>query len=131
MCCVIMLFFFFAITIEWVGLFFFFQAEVGIRDKLVTGVQTCALPISESWTSDRVRLKRTGVPTEHRTARTKPEIALAEIDRMIAAGVHFGCVLADSSYGMSAPFRHALTERGLLWAVGIPRHLKVYPIDVR
>src|SRR5687767_14997730 len=27
------------------GLDFFFQAEDGIRDKLVTGVQTCALPI--------------------------------------------------------------------------------------
>ena len=26
---------------------FFFQAEDGIRDDLVTGVQTCALPISE------------------------------------------------------------------------------------
>src|SRR5687767_15966418 len=26
-------------------IFFFFQAEDGIRDKLVTGVQTCALPI--------------------------------------------------------------------------------------
>src|SRR5229473_7677976 len=33
--------------------FFFFQAEDGIRDKLVTGVQTCALPIyagaSHAW----------------------------------------------------------------------------------
>src|SRR5438552_14781788 len=28
--------------------FFFFQAEDGIRDDLVTGVQTCALPISAS-----------------------------------------------------------------------------------
>src|SRR5205085_9049201 len=27
--------------------FFFFQAEDGIRDLTVTGVQTCALPISE------------------------------------------------------------------------------------
>src|SRR5260221_8911312 len=27
--------------------FFFFQAEDGIRDHCVTGVQTCALPISE------------------------------------------------------------------------------------
>ena len=25
--------------------FFFFQAEDGIRDLIVTGVQTCALPI--------------------------------------------------------------------------------------
>src|SRR5207245_3183547 len=28
------------------GCFFFFQAEDGIRDATVTGVQTCALPIS-------------------------------------------------------------------------------------
>ena len=28
-----------------VVVFFFFQAEDGIRDDLVTGVQTCALPI--------------------------------------------------------------------------------------
>src|SRR5258708_39062854 len=28
--------------------FFFFQAEDGIRDDLVTGVQTCALPISDA-----------------------------------------------------------------------------------
>src|SRR5256886_477988 len=30
--------------------FFFFQAEDGIRDLTVTGVQTCALPISEGHT---------------------------------------------------------------------------------
>src|SRR5258708_10771662 len=29
---------------------FFFQAEDGIRDDLVTGVQTCALPISTTFT---------------------------------------------------------------------------------
>src|SRR2546421_9407918 len=41
--------------------FFFFQAEDGIRDLIVTGVQTCALPISSrrrhtrsdrDWSSD-------------------------------------------------------------------------------
>ena len=32
---------------------------------------------------------------------------------------------------MSAPFRQGLTARKLAWAVGIPRHLKVYPADVR
>src|SRR3989441_7069858 len=31
---------------------FFFQAEDGIRDKLVTGVQTCALPISFDFNGD-------------------------------------------------------------------------------
>src|SRR5260221_7400175 len=67
---------------------------------------TLRLFLPDSWTSDRVRLERAGVPTEHRTARTKLEIALAEIDRMIAAGVRFGCVLADAGYGISAPLRH-------------------------
>src|SRR3989441_6092523 len=38
--------------------FFFFQAEDGIRDKLVTGVQTCALPISFSELNDPLDQRR-------------------------------------------------------------------------
>src|SRR5229473_2513636 len=41
--------------------FFFFQAEDGIRDKLVTGVQTCALPISAEAT--RLTLPQRTSPT--------------------------------------------------------------------
>ncbi len=87
--------------------------------------------LPETWTSDRGRLERAGVPVEYRIARTKPEIALAEIDRMMSIGVRFGCVLADAGYGLSAPFRQGLTARKLAWAVGIPRHLKVYPVGVQ
>src|SRR5215813_3000307 len=87
--------------------------------------------LPESWTSKPARLKRAGVPAEYRTARTKPEMALAELDSVIAAGVRFGCVLADAGYGMSAPFRQGLTARNLAWAVGVPRHLKAYPADVQ
>ena len=58
---------------------------------------------------------------EYCMARTKPEMALAEIDCVMAAGVRFGCVLADSGYGLRAPFRQGLTARKLTWAVGIPR----------
>src|SRR5262249_59732852 len=36
--------------------FFFFQAEDGIRDWSVTGVQTCALPISRTSGSSTTRL---------------------------------------------------------------------------
>jgi SRSO17 transposase len=87
--------------------------------------------LPESWTNDQRRLDRAGVPAEYQTARTKPEIALAEIDRVIDAGVRFGCVLADAGYGLSAPFRQGLTARKLTWAVGIPRILKVYPAGVQ
>src|SRR2546430_3251503 len=45
--------------------FFFFQAEDGIRDLTVTGVQTCALPISEEKSASPSGLKKqstTSVP---------------------------------------------------------------------
>src|SRR5438067_4046703 len=38
-------FFFFLSFVYFLFFFFFFQAEDGIRDRNVTGVQTCALPI--------------------------------------------------------------------------------------
>src|SRR6266576_2983265 len=48
------------------GYFFFFQAEDGIRDLYVTGVQTCALPISPfrapEWDTVARRLVASGCP---------------------------------------------------------------------
>lgn len=86
--------------------------------------------LPESWTSDPARLDRARVPEARRDYRTKPEIALGEIDRVREGGVRFACVLADAGYGLSAPFRQGLSERGLTWAVGIPFKQKVYPADV-
>src|SRR2546422_11515339 len=48
-----------AVALGWTSLclfFFFFQAEDGIRDVAVTGVQTCALPISIS-PNDRIQYR--------------------------------------------------------------------------
>jgi SRSO17 transposase len=83
------------------------------------------------WTDDPARCARAGVPEADIVACTKGRIALAELDRLRAAGVRFGVVLADTGYGASAEFRHGLDERGLAWAVGIPRNQKVYGVDVR
>src|SRR5258708_7623258 len=56
-------------------LYCFFQAEEGIRDDLVTGVQTCALPIWPGTRHARTALTRqcaaTGVPNAAR-ARAAP-----------------------------------------------------------
>ena len=87
--------------------------------------------LPESWTGDAERMAKARVPENWRAARTKPEIALAEIDRIRAAGVRFATVLADAGYGLSAPFRQGLDARGLKWAVGIPKQQKVYPSNVR
>ncbi len=87
--------------------------------------------LPESWTGAPERMAKARVPENWRAARTKPEIALAEIDRIRAAGVRFATVLADAGYGLSAPFRQGLDARGLKWAVGIPKQQKVYPSNVR
>ena len=60
---------------------FFFQAEDGIRDKLVTGVQTCALPIS----TKSGMIKKTDIK-EYANIRKSGKIAisLAEGDELIS-----------------------------------------------
>src|SRR5258708_16137811 len=44
------------------NLSFFFQAEDGIRDDLVTGVQTCALPISMMSSTVQPTRQASGLP---------------------------------------------------------------------
>jgi len=88
------------------------------------------LLLPDNWIGDQERMAKAGVPDDMRVSLTKPEIALAEIDRLIVTGVRFGTVLADAGYGLSAAFRKGLSGRGLTWAVGIPKHQKVYPHDV-
>jgi SRSO17 transposase len=86
--------------------------------------------LPEGWTDDPGRCARGGVPEEHRRALAKTEIALGEIDRVVAAGVRFGRVVTDAGYGISAAFRAGLSERGLAWAVGVLKTQNVYPAGV-
>src|SRR2546422_8459244 len=60
-----------------VSFFFFFQAEDGIRDVAVTGVQTCALPISREIACTRSSVSRWVIaiqvpPTFERNAAGRP-----------------------------------------------------------
>ena len=86
--------------------------------------------LPEGWAADAERCARAGVPDEHRRALAKTDVALAEIDRVLAAGARFGRVVADAGYGTSAAFRKGLSERGLAWAVGIPKVQNVYSTAV-
>src|SRR5947209_18542121 len=53
---------------------FFFQAEDGIRDIGVTGVQTCALPISHSsFTSER-RVRLVDRLDDHQNIHLRPRL---------------------------------------------------------
>jgi SRSO17 transposase len=86
--------------------------------------------LPETWAGDAERCARAAVPGEHRRALAKTDVALAEIDRVLAAGARFGRVVADAGYGTGAAFRKGLSERGLTWAVGIPKVQNVYSTAV-
>src|SRR5206468_8469452 len=52
--------------------FFFFQAEDGIRDLIVTGVQTCALPILQFSLDVGIGLHRRSVRQDVRLSASRP-----------------------------------------------------------
>src|SRR5947207_13826942 len=56
--------------------FFFFQADDGIRDHCVTGVQTCALPISlrTSSPAPTIRIKARDTSKTTRRLRTRSRV---------------------------------------------------------
>src|SRR2546426_3639337 len=96
--------------------FFFFQAEDGIRDYKVTGVQTCALPIL---LVDRITLRATNTPTPSPPSPLTASI-MGPIEQLVAeqfpgipvvpvmeAGATDGLALRNAgipTYGVSAVF---------------------------
>ena len=113
------------------------QANCQVLVSLTLARDEVPLPVGlrlflpDEWTADRERCARAGVPEEYRRALAKTDIALAEIDWVLAAGVRFGRVLADAGYGASAAFRQGLSARSLTWAVGVLKTQNVYPRTVK
>ena len=76
------------------------------------------LYLPKEWAEDKGRCKRAGVPKEIAFA-TKGEIAWAQIEAALAAGIPRGPVLIDAGYGDEAALRDRLSAQGLIYAVGI------------
>src|SRR5690606_40087840 len=72
-----------------------FQAEDGIRDFHVTGVQTCALPISDFW-ADPQRARATAVMGEVLSLRLTDELREAQ----------------GATYSPSVGYSHSMTWPG-------------------
>ena len=84
------------------------------------------LYLPEAWAVDADRRAKAGVPDEV-TFKTKPEIALDQIQATHAAGMRPGIVLADAGYGVDGAFRAGITALGLSYAVGVQSTLSVWP----
>src|SRR5207245_8362194 len=89
--------------------YFFFQAEDGIRDATVTGVQTCALPIYPDVQCDLADLRLVEVPD-----RVDPRRHVAEL-----------CAVPEEELGLVArPDNDSVRPRAVvLDALALARHL--------
>ena len=83
------------------------------------------LYLPEAWRQDAGRLQQAGVP-DGMEFQTKPEIALEQVRQAIEQKVPMGVVLADAAYGNGMPFRAAVNQLGLPYAVGIESSTTVW-----
>jgi SRSO17 transposase len=87
------------------------------------------LYLPEDRANDLVRRRAAGVPGEIHFA-TKTQIALAQLRTLLADGAPHHCVLANAGYGVDTGFRQALSDMGLLYAVGVTSAVSVWPPGV-
>jgi len=98
------------------------NCQVAVSLSLVN--QWMSLPIAydlylpKEWAGDPERRKKAGVPEEIEF-RTKPRIALEQIERAVEAGIELGVICADAAYGDETDFRDRLTALHLRYCVGI------------
>jgi SRSO17 transposase len=85
------------------------------------------LYLPERWANDPVLRKKAKIPNEI-VFLTKLEIALAQIEDAVKAGVPRGPVLGDAGYGNDSKFRARITELGLSYCVGVHSTTTVWPL---
>lgn len=83
------------------------------------------LYLPKTWTQDRERCTRAGVPETLRF-QTKPAIALEHIHAACASELTRAVVLADAGYGNDHAFREGLDALGLTYVVGVKSNTGVW-----
>jgi SRSO17 transposase len=106
------------------------QVAVSLSVATATG----SLPIdwrlylTEEWAGDAERRKETDVPNEVRF-QTKPQIALAQIQRAVEERVSPGVVLADEVYGSNREFREGVAELKLDYSLAVRSTTTVWALE--
>jgi SRSO17 transposase len=100
------------------------QENCRVAVSLSLSTESASLPVAfelylpVSWTEDRKRRQAAGVPADSEF-RTKPLMAIEQIQKAKESGLPLAPVVADAGYGNDTKFREALTAMGIEYAVGI------------
>ena len=100
--------------------------SVSLANKTMSVPAAWRLYLPEQWAHDRKRRAQAEIPREVEFLR-KWQIALAEIDALLAEDLPPAPVVADAGYGNTTEFRDALSERGFSYVLGIKGDTSVWP----
>ena len=79
------------------------------------------LYLPKSWTSDQDRCAAAGVPEDRRNYRSKTELALEMLERVLELGyLRAEWVAGDDAFGMSPTFREGLAALGMRYVLDVP-----------
>jgi len=84
-----------------------------------------ALYLPKSWTDDPTRCAEAGIPVTAMRFATKPAMAVALIDRAVAAEVPASWVAGDEVYGADPKLRTAIRGHGLGYVLAIAANRRV------
>jgi SRSO17 transposase len=76
------------------------------------------LYLPKDWAEDEIRRRKAGVPDDI-TFKTKPEIALEQLQWACKIGLPGDVVVMDAGYGANTDLRGNITEMGLKYVAGI------------
>src|SRR5262249_56622642 len=99
---------------------------VPVANEVVSLPVAYQLYLPESWAGDRPRRRAVGIPDDV-PFQPKWQIALGQIQAVLAEGVPRAPVVADAGYGDTTAFREALTAVGLAYAVGVKKETAAWP----
>jgi len=100
--------------------------SVSLANATMSVPSAYRLYLPKVWARDKDRRREAGVPKEV-TFRKKWEIALDQIDRLLADRLPRAPVVADAGYGVMVAFREGLTARHFSYVVGVKGDTSVWP----
>jgi SRSO17 transposase len=100
--------------------------SITLTNEVLSVPAAYRLYLPESWAEDRARRRVARVP-EDVEFRRKWQIALDQIDALLADGIPRAPVVMDAGYGTTTELRDELAARDLLYVAGVQGEVTVWP----